>query len=56
MSDFQAFLMNIPWFAWIPIVAIVMSGIVKGMKMSHRHNERMAMIRAGMMPPEYKDR
>jgi hypothetical protein len=45
---------SIPWFAWIPIIAIV-GGIGAGtltklVEMSHRHTERMAMIRMGMHP------
>jgi len=50
MSDVLAFFYSIPWFAWIPIVAILGGTVVKLVKMSHRHAERMAMIRAGMRP------
>jgi hypothetical protein len=44
----------IPWFAWIPISAIVL-GIASGtittlVKQSQQHFERMAMIRMGMHP------
>jgi hypothetical protein len=54
MSEFSHFLMTIPWFAWIPIVAIV-GGIASGtitkfLELRHRHTERMAMIRMGMHP------
>jgi len=41
---------SLPWFAWIPIVAIVCgtaSGIVK---MWITHKERVAMIQQGMHP------
>jgi hypothetical protein len=44
----------IPWFAWIPILAIVggiVSGTVTGiLKLSYSHRERMTMIRMGMHP------
>ena len=40
----------IPWFAWIPIVAII-CGTISGVVTSvHRHAERMAMIRMGIHP------
>jgi hypothetical protein len=61
MSEEVHLLMGIPWFAWIPLSAIVL-GITAGMitkvvESSHRHRERMAMIRAGMHPdaPQYAD-
>jgi hypothetical protein len=43
-----------PWFAWIPISAIVL-GVVSGtittlVKQCHQHRERMAMIRMGIHP------
>ena len=41
---------TVPWYAWIPIVAIV-CGTVSGIaKMILTHNERLAMIRQGMHP------
>jgi hypothetical protein len=44
----------IPWFAWIPIVAIVggvtSSTIITVARMTYRHRERMAMIQMGMHP------
>jgi hypothetical protein len=44
----------IPWFAWIPIIAIV-GGVISNTvtsvaKMTYRHRERMAMIQMGMHP------
>jgi hypothetical protein len=40
----------IPWFAWIPIVAII-CGSINGVVLAlAKHNERMAMIRMGMHP------
>ncbi len=50
MQSVTTILETIPWFAWIPIVAIIcgtISGVVTSM---HRHAERMAMIRMGMHP------
>jgi hypothetical protein len=60
MSQEVSFLTSgIPWFAWIPLSAIVL-GITKDMitkvvESSQRDRERMAMIRAGMHPdaPQY---
>jgi hypothetical protein len=54
MSDVFQFLETIPWFAWIPIIAIV-GGITSGtmtkfVEIRHRHVERMAMIQQGMHP------
>jgi hypothetical protein len=43
---------GIPWFAWIPIVAIVCATVVKVVVRSHLHRERMAMIQAGMRPDD----
>ena len=48
-------LRSIPWFAWIAIVAIVSSALVAVIKMIHRHDERMAMIKKGLDPSELKD-
>jgi hypothetical protein len=41
-----------PWFAWIPIVAIICGTIGGVVNSVHRHTERMAMIRMGMHPDE----
>jgi hypothetical protein len=41
---------TIPWFAWIPIVAIICGTISSVIHSIHKHNERMAMIRMGMHP------
>ena len=48
-------LSSIPWFAWIAIVAITWSAVVAILKAMHRHDERMAMIKQGMEPPDSKD-
>lgn len=54
MSEPWVFFQSIPWFGWIPILAIV-GGIASGtitklVELIHRHKERMTMIRAGMHP------
>ena len=41
---------SIPWFAWIPIVAIVCGTIGGVVKSVQTHTERMAMIRMGIHP------
>ena len=41
---------SIPWFAWIPIVAIVCGTIQCLAKSSMRHRERIEMIRMGINP------
>jgi len=49
-DTFWTFMRSIPWWAWIPIVAIL-GGTMQGLvKMSHRHRERMEMIRQGIKP------
>jgi hypothetical protein len=53
MAAFEAFwnfLSRIPWYAWIAIVVLV-GGIIRQLvSMSHKHAERMEMIRQGMDP------
>ena len=50
MQTVSTVLYTIPWFAWIPIVAII-CGTISGVVASvHRHTERMAMIRMGIHP------
>ncbi len=52
MHTVESILTSIPWFAWIPIVAIIcgaIGGIVKSVQV---HDERMAMIRMGMHPDQ----
>ena len=41
---------SIPWFAWIPIVAIICGTVQCMAKNAMRHRERIAMIRMGMHP------
>lgn len=50
LNSFFQFLSTIPWFAWIPIAAIVAGAVVKVVRMNHRHQERMERIRHGMDP------
>ncbi len=54
MESFASSLAYIPWFAWIPIVAIVCGTVSGIMKMSMCHKERMAMIQQGMHPDAVK--
>jgi hypothetical protein len=49
MSDF-----GIPWWAWIPIIAIVMGGISGILRQRHKHLERMELIRQGINPDSPK--
>ncbi|QDV36642.1 hypothetical protein [Tautonia plasticadhaerens] len=46
---------NIPWFAWIAIVAIVFGSLSGVFAAWFKHRERMAMIQQGMNPdsPEH---
>ena len=50
MQSVVTILNTIPWFAWIPIVAIICGTIGGVVKSVHCHAERMAMIRMGMHP------
>jgi hypothetical protein len=50
MSELVALIGALPWFAWIPIVAIVCGTIGGVGKTLIMHRERMAMNRQGMHP------
>ena len=52
MSGFMNIINAIPWYAWIAIVGIIVTGVVKVVAMGHDHAERMEMIRSGMKPEE----
>ncbi len=41
---------SMPWFGWIAIVAIISGTVKQVICTSHRHLERIAMIRMGMNP------
>jgi hypothetical protein len=43
-------LLSIPWFAWIAIVAIVSGCMSSAVAACFKHRERMAMISQGMHP------
>jgi hypothetical protein len=47
---FVQWLATIPWYAWIPIAAIICGAITGIFKMRYNHIERVAMIRQGMSP------
>ena len=50
MDGLWNFLRSIDAWVWIPVVAI-MGGTLQGViKAKHRHEEKMAMIKAGMDP------
>ncbi len=49
-DSFWNFMSHIPWFAWIAIVAIIGGVIRQLVSMSHKHQERMEMIRQGIDP------
>jgi hypothetical protein len=50
MQTISTILSTIPWFAWIPIVAIICGTISGVVASAHRHKERMAMIQMGIHP------
>jgi hypothetical protein len=50
MQTLVTILNAIPWFAWIPIVAIICGTIGGVVKSITAHQERMAMIRMGIHP------
>jgi hypothetical protein len=50
MTSVVTILNSLPWYAWIPIVAIICGTIAGGCKASITHRERMAMIKQGMHP------
>jgi hypothetical protein len=45
---------NMPWFGWVAIVAILMMSMSGAASALLRHRERMAMIRMGMHPDACK--
>ncbi|HVP13630.1 MAG TPA: hypothetical protein VMV94_20820 [Phycisphaerae bacterium] len=50
------FLMSIPWWVWIPVVAIIAGLIRQAMCMSQKHRERLEMIRHGIDPRDHSER
>jgi hypothetical protein len=50
------FLMSIPWWVWLPIVAIIAGLIRQAISMSQKHQERLEMIRHGMNPGDQSKR
>ena len=47
---------SIPWFGWIPIVAIICGSVMFIVSAVHRHAERMEMIKQGMDPSKNDDK
>jgi hypothetical protein len=53
-DNLWTFLSSIPWWSWIPIVAIV-GGVVQSIiGMNQKHRERLEMIQRGMDPRKPK--
>lgn len=53
MNGIQQILNAMPWYAWIAVIVLA-GGIVRQIvSMSHKHRERMEMIRQGMDPRDY---
>ena len=46
---------SMPWFGWIAIVAIISGTVRQVICLSHRHQERLAMIQMGMNPDAPSD-
>ena len=55
MGAMLDFLKEIPWYAWIAIVAIIAGAFQKIVSSIHRHEERMAMIKQGTDPSNHDD-
>ena len=53
MTGLAEMLRSFPWWAWIPIIAIVGGTVQQIIRMNHKHRERMEMIRQGMDPRDY---
>ena len=53
-------LARLPWVAWVPIVAIICGSVVCivmfVVKATHRHEERMEMIKQGQDPSKIDDK
>jgi len=50
MDSLRDVLTAIPWWAWIAIIVLVGGLIRQIVSMSHKHKERMEMIRQGIDP------
>ncbi|MBI5763616.1 MAG: hypothetical protein HZA51_08850 [Planctomycetes bacterium] len=50
LDSFWKFCSTIPWFAWIAIAGIAAGAVRQVVSMSHKHQERMEMIRQGLDP------
>lgn len=47
---------TMPWYAIVAIVAIVCGAVTQIVSMTHKHRERLEMIRHGMNPDPAKGR
>ena len=50
MEPMIELLNRIPWFGWIAIISVTSGTVIQLMRLSHRHEERMEMIRQGRDP------
>ncbi|MBX3395669.1 MAG: hypothetical protein KF841_09910 [Phycisphaerae bacterium] len=55
MTNLQNVLTVFPWWAWIAIIGTVGWSVQQLVRMSHRHRERIEMIRQGLIPPNDTD-
>ncbi len=55
MAAFVDILQNIPWYAWVGIIAIFAGTTRSIIAMTHRHEQRMEMIKRGLDPSAIKD-
>ena len=56
LDSFWNFLSRIPWYAWVPILGIIAGAIQQIISRSHRHEERMEMLRHGIDPRDPTER
>lgn len=55
MEAFVEILRGIPWYAWVAIVAILAGATRAIIAQSHRHEQRMEMIKRGLDPSAIRD-
>lgn len=55
MGTFVDILRGIPWYAWVGIVAILAVTTRSIIALTHRHEQRMEMIKRGLDPSAIKD-
>ncbi len=50
MEAFEKIVQSMPWYGWLGVVSILGGTVAGVVTASHRHRERMEMIRKGMDP------